>query len=90
MPDNKFKCVSTSPKPSIMGCDFSVETQPFAPRSLRTSESRVTTRRRLASMRVGTQRRRYQRIAREDQRLLDLSRPTQEPSPVMAGARNRA
>ena len=90
MPDNKFRCGLPSPTASTMGCDLSVETRSFAPRSLRMSESRVTMRRRLASIRVGTQRRRYQRIATEDRRLPDLNRPTQEPSPVIAGARNRA
>jgi hypothetical protein len=71
MPENKSSRVLQRP---------SMEARSFAARSLRTSESRVTMRRRLASMRVGTRRRRYQRIDSEDRRLLDLSGPNSEPS----------
>jgi hypothetical protein len=63
MPE-KSKGVLQRPAASNMGRDLSMEARSFTARSLRTSESRVTMRRRLASMRVGTQRRRSQRIAR--------------------------
>lgn len=89
MPESKSKRVLQSPTASNMGRDLLMEARSFAPRSLRTPESRVTMRRRLASMRVGTQRRRYQRLATEDRRLLALNERS-EPSLVMASARNRA
>ena len=89
MPENKSRRLLESPTASNMGRDLGMEARSFAPRSLRTPESRVTMRRRLASMRVGTQRRRYQRIATDDRRRLALNGRS-EPSPVMASARNRA
>ena len=82
MRENKSRRILQSPSASNTGCDF-------APRGLRTPESRVTMRRRLASMRVGTQRRRYQRIATSDSGPLALDQRS-EPSSVMAGGRNRA
>jgi hypothetical protein len=74
MPENKSRRVLQSPTASHTDCDF-------APRSLRTPGTRVTMRRRSASLRVGTQRRRYQRIAADDPRPLALDGRS-EPSPV--------
>jgi hypothetical protein len=63
MRENKSRGAVQRSLASNMDQDLSME-RSFAARTLRTSESRVTMRRRLASMRVGTQRRRSQRIAR--------------------------
>ncbi len=90
MPENKSRRLLQRPAALNLTRDFSMEARSFVARSLRTSESRVTMRRRLASMRVGTQRRRHQRIATEDRRLLDLSGPNSEPSLVMAIVRIKA
>jgi len=65
MRENKSRGVFQRASASNMGRDLSMEARTSAARSSRTSESRVTMRRRLASMRVGTQRRRYQRVAVE-------------------------
>ena len=86
MPDDKSRRALQRP---AAGRDLSMEARTFAARSLRTSESRVTMRRRLASMRVGTQRRRYQRVAVEHRSLLELSGLTSEPSLVMTIAKGK-
>ena len=75
MSENKSRQLLQHPPASNFTRELSTEAGSFAARSLRTSESRVTIRRRLASMRVGTQRRRHQRIAAQDRYLLDLSGP---------------
>jgi hypothetical protein len=90
MPENKSRRALQNPAASNMGRDLSMESRSFAARNLRTPESRVTMRRRLASMRVGTQRRRYQRLATEDRRLLALNGSNSELSSIVANARNRA
>jgi hypothetical protein len=90
MPENKSRRVLQSPAAANMPRDLSMEARSFGARSVRTSESRVTMRRRLASMRVGTQRRRYQRLATEDRRLLARSGSNSELPSVTASSRNRA
>jgi hypothetical protein len=82
MPENKSRRILQSPGASSTGRDVSMEARSLGARSLRASESRVTMRRRLASMRVGSQRRRYQRLATEDRRLLALSGSNSELSSV--------
>lgn len=62
MREKKSRGVVQRSLASNMGRDLSKEARSAA-RTLRTSESRVTMRRRLASMRVGTQRRRSQSLA---------------------------
>jgi hypothetical protein len=63
MGDSKSRRLLQRSSASAMGRDLSIEAG-LAGRNLRPSESRVIMRRRLASMRVGNQRRRrYQRIA---------------------------
>ena len=90
MPENKSRRLLQRPAASNLTRDFSMEARSSAARSLRTSDSRVTMRRRLVSMRVGTQRRRHQRIATEDRCLFDLIGPNSEPSLVMAIVRSKA
>ena len=82
MPENKSRRVLQSPGASNMGRDVSREARSLGTSNSRTSESRVTMRRRLASLRVGSQRRRYQRLATEDRRLLALSGSNSELSSV--------
>jgi hypothetical protein len=81
MPENKSRRLLQRPAASNIGCNLSM---------VRTSESRVTVRRRSASMRVGTQRRKFHRIATDDRRLLNLSGPTSGSALVVLIARNKA
>lgn len=87
MPENKSKHVLPRQAGSNVGSDLSMEGRSFAARSSQTAKSRVTMRRRLASIRVGTRRRKYQRMATGDRRLLDLNGPNSERS--VAGRREK-
>ena len=64
MPESKSSGLLHGSTASSMGGDLAMTARSPAARTLGPSKSRVTMRRRLASMRVGTQRRRSQRIAR--------------------------
>ena len=82
MRENKSRGAVQRSLASNMGQDLSMEARSFAARTLRKSESRVTMRRRLASMRVGTQRRRSQRIARRCAATLGLLQSLVEMSRI--------
>jgi hypothetical protein len=61
------------PSASNVGRDLSMNARSsFAAKNLRTSQSRVTIRRKLASVRIGTQRRRSQRVAQRWAAILRL------------------
>jgi len=88
MRENRSGGVLPRSSASNIGRNVSIEARAFAARRLRTSESRLTMRRRSASMRVGTQRRRrYQRIDTEHRSLLSGSGPNSEPSLVIGIAK---